>query len=101
MDDAVAVPARPIDIRLNPGGVLLSMTASSLRNQSCKELAQMARAEGLAGWHSMRKDELVRALVNHARRKPKRSVSNGPTAAHTNGEMVSNGKAARMKANED
>ena len=27
----------------------------------------MARAMGLAGWHSMRKDELVRALVKHAR----------------------------------
>ena len=50
------------------------MTASSLRNQSCKELSQMARAVGLPGWHSMRKDELVRALVNHARRKPKQSA---------------------------
>lgn len=47
------------------------MTASSLRNHSCKDLAQMARSMGLPGWHSMRKDELVRALVNHARRKPK------------------------------
>ena len=57
------------------------MTASSLRNQSCKELAQMARTAGLAGWHSMRKDELVKALVNHARRRPKR-VANG-ALAHT------------------
>jgi uncharacterized protein len=57
------------------------MTTSSLRNQSCKELAQMARSMGLAGWHSMRKDELVRALVNHSRRKPKRH-SNG-NAGHT------------------
>ncbi len=47
------------------------MTASSLRNHSCKDLAQMAKSEGLPGWHSMRKDELVRALVNHARRKQK------------------------------
>ena len=37
------------------------MTASSLRNYSCKHLAQMAKSEGLPGWHSMRKDELVRA----------------------------------------
>src|SRR2546423_11311813 len=48
------------------------MTTTSLRNQNCKELAQLARAMGLAGWHSMRKDELIRALVNHGRRKPKR-----------------------------
>ena len=47
------------------------MTAATLRNQSCKDLAQIGAAAGLAGWHSMRKDELVRALVNHARRKPK------------------------------
>jgi hypothetical protein len=45
------------------------MTAASLRNYSCKDLAQMARSQGLAGWHSMRKDELVRALVKHARRR--------------------------------
>ncbi len=47
------------------------MTAATLRNHSCKDLAQMARANGVAGWHSMRKDELVRALLNHARRKQK------------------------------
>ncbi len=60
------------------------MTASTLRNQSCKELSQMARAVGLPGWHSMRKDELVRALVNHARRKPKRqSLAESATAVTT------------------
>lgn len=58
------------------------MTASSLRNQSCKALAQMARAMGLAGWHSMRKDELVKALVNQARRKPKR-MANGKSGANS------------------
>ena len=47
------------------------MTASSLRDYSCKDLAQMAKSEGVPGWHSMRKDELVRALINHARRKQK------------------------------
>jgi hypothetical protein len=31
----------------------------------------MAKSEGLPGWHSMRKEELVRALVTHARRKHK------------------------------
>src|SRR3954453_22653407 len=76
------------------------MTASSLRNQSCKELSQMARAMGLAGWHSMRKDELVRALVNHARRKPKGSANGAPTAVMSNGDARANGKAARLKANE-
>jgi hypothetical protein len=76
------------------------MTASSLRNQSCKELSQMARAMGLAGWHSMRKDELVRALVNHARRKPKRAADVAGTTVLSNGGTHSNRTAARLKANE-
>src|SRR5215212_2706800 len=93
-------PARPFEIRLNPGGVPSSMTASTLRNQSCKELSQMARAMGLAGWHSMRKDELVRALVNHARRKPKHSTNGAADALLPNGAKLSNGNAARLKADE-
>ncbi len=45
------------------------MTAATLRNCTCKDLAQMAKTEGVAGWHSMRKDELVRALVKQAKNK--------------------------------
>jgi uncharacterized protein len=56
------------------------MTASTLRNQSCKELSQMARAIGVPGWHSMRKEELVRALMNHARRKGIKSGDGAATA---------------------
>jgi hypothetical protein len=73
------------------------MTASSLRNQSCKELAQMARAMGLAGWHSMRKDELVRALVNQARRKPKRLAK---SVALLNDGREGNGRGANSQAKE-
>jgi uncharacterized protein len=73
------------------------MTASSLRSQSCKELAQMARSVGLPGWHSMRKDELVRALVNHARRKPRRA-NGSDIVAHSNGG--SGAQAARAKSHE-
>jgi len=35
----------------------------------------MARAQGIAGWHSMRKEELIRALANLARRKGKSGTS--------------------------
>ena len=59
------------------------MTASSLRNQNCKELAQMARAVGLSGWHSMRKEELIKALSITSRRKPKRPT--GPSNGRLSG----------------
>jgi hypothetical protein len=47
----------------------------------------------------MRKDELIRALVNHARRKPKHS-NGAATAMLSNDEAHANGKAARSSANE-
>lgn len=66
------------------------MTAASLRHRSCKDLAQMARMQGVAGWHSMRKDELVKALVNRARRKPKSSI-NGDSRKNGSNEASAHG----------
>src|SRR5436853_3513836 len=43
------------------------MTAQMLRTRSLKDLADMARKRGVHGWHSMRKDQLVRALVQTAK----------------------------------
>lgn len=45
------------------------MTAATLRSHTAKDLAQMARREGVSGWHSMRKEELIRALLQLARRR--------------------------------
>ncbi len=42
------------------------MTAQTLRTRSLKDLADMARKRGVHGWHSMRKDQLVRALMQTA-----------------------------------
>jgi hypothetical protein len=50
------------------------MTATTLRSYTAKDLAQMARENGVAGWHSMRKEELIRALVRLAQR---RAAKNG------------------------
>jgi len=45
------------------------MTAATLRSHTARDLAHMARQNGISGWHSMRKEELVRALVKLARKR--------------------------------
>jgi len=42
-------------------------TASTLRNLTAKELSARAKKKNIAGYHSMRKEELVQALVKAAR----------------------------------
>ncbi|HEX5444076.1 MAG TPA: Rho termination factor N-terminal domain-containing protein, partial [Pirellulales bacterium] len=54
------------------------MTAETLSNYSAKDLAQMAKRRGVHGWHAMRKDQLVRALVRLA---AKQGRANGTAAA--------------------
>ena len=44
------------------------MTAETLSNYSAKDLAQLAKRRGVHGWHAMRKDQLVRALMRLARK---------------------------------
>jgi hypothetical protein len=58
------------------------MTAATLRSHTAKDLAQMARQNGVPGWHSMRKEELVTALVRLARKRAisKNGTHGSPTA---------------------
>lgn len=49
------------------------MTAATLRGLTCKDLAKLAKKDGVAGWHAMRKEELVKALVKASRRKSRNS----------------------------
>ena len=39
------------------------ITAARLKDRTRDDLAQMAKRKGVTGWYSMRKDQLVRALV--------------------------------------
>lgn len=43
------------------------MTTASLREKPVRDLARMAKQHGVPGWHSMRKDQLIRALVRRAK----------------------------------
>ena len=65
------------------------ITPASLKSYSHKDLAQMARQGGVRGWHSMKKDELVRALLAISRSAkripPKATPSKSVAASRTNG----------------
>lgn len=69
------------------------ITVAQLKSRTAKDLAQLAKRKGIAGWHSMRKDELVQALLRHSKgNRSKRAAVNGATAKR-------NGKAAGQSRN--
>jgi len=57
------------------------MTTEQLLARSKDQLAEMARKCGVAGWQSMRKDELVSALIRTAKRRARaKAAMNGKPA---------------------
>ncbi|MCA9212557.1 MAG: DUF4912 domain-containing protein [Planctomycetales bacterium] len=47
------------------------ITAATLQEYTSKDLGQMAKKRGIAGWHSMRKAELIKALVKDSQTNPR------------------------------
>jgi hypothetical protein len=43
------------------------MTIASLKEKPVRDLARLAKQHGVSGWHSMRKDQLIKALVRKAK----------------------------------
>jgi hypothetical protein len=65
------------------------MTRTQLRDYTRKQLVELAREQGIAGWHAMRKDELVDALAaqhrkDRRKKKPDRLVAPVQPAAARN-----------------
>ena len=74
------------------------MTADTLARQTCKDLARMAKQRGVPGWHGMRKDQLIQALMKAARKKATARRNGAAAAQAVNrrridapGEIVRNG----------
>jgi hypothetical protein len=70
------------------------MTSEQLHACSKKKLADMARRKGIAGWHAMRKEELVEALApeRKSRRKKKATRPQHQRAAARNTSASSSGE---------
>ena len=59
------------------------VTPSKLQARTSRELAQIAKTEGVRGWHSMRKAELIQALLENSRSQLPRSSTNRSTTNPT------------------
>lgn len=72
------------------------MTAEQLKGYTLKVLGQMAKEHGVPGWHAMRKDQLVKALLGASRKS-----ANAPSSRNNTGRNNSarNGKATPRNAN--
>ncbi|HUY37151.1 MAG TPA: DUF4912 domain-containing protein [Pirellulales bacterium] len=70
------------------------MTSTTLNNRSFKDLAQMAKRHGVHGWHAMRKDQLVAALMRSARSKAaKHKQARKAIASRSSATVAVNGSA--------
>ncbi|MGI9455214.1 MAG: DUF4912 domain-containing protein [Aeoliella sp.] len=71
------------------------MTAASLRSHTARDLAHMARLNGIVGWHSMRKEELVGALVKLARKRALTTSSTQRSSVAINTDSIGKLGAAK------
>jgi len=73
------------------------MTAATLRSYTAKDLAQMARQNGVAGWHSMRKEELISALVRLARQRKSSTKGSNKRAFSGSRSLANDGAAGKSR----
>lgn len=73
------------------------ITAASLHELTVKVLGRMARDEGIPGWHGMRKEELIQALMKtkQARRNSTAKASRSPAKPAASGSTKSTSAARK------
>jgi len=76
------------------------MTVDALKDCNKKHLSQLAKERGIAGWHAMRKDQLIRALsavrpASSARGKKERPAPRAPKVAKRPSPALAEAPAAR------
>src|SRR5262245_60548104 len=70
------------------------MTSQQLQGRSKKELAEMARKKGIAGWHAMRKEDLIAALATPPHRSRKAVAVRARKAARPQAAAARNTSAS-------
>ncbi len=70
------------------------MTTASLREKPVRDLARLAKQHGVPGWHSMRKDQLIRALVRRAKSGLVLTATQGGAAARSRRAGTAESRAA-------
>jgi hypothetical protein len=73
------------------------ITASSLKARTVKDLARMARRKRIAGWHSMRKDDLVKALVRVAKSEAAREAKQNSRASKRPGKATASNHTGKAQ----
>ncbi len=70
------------------------MTKDKLQGRTKKELADMARKQGISGWHGMRKEELIAALNKAATKTGKKRTKLNPKPQAAAAARNSNGSSS-------
>lgn len=78
------------------------MTVAQLKTRTAKDLAVLAKRKGIAGWHAMRKEELIQALAKIIRTEAshaKKAGANGHSASAVNGKTPPLKKGVKVATN--
>ena len=73
------------------------ITADSLRTQTCKDLAQIAKKHKVDGWHSMRKEQLIMAILRVIQKNTAAKNGSPAAAARKRRQQAANDAVASSK----